>query len=189
MKIIRFLDSGEVVVCSDTSRANRGEVYVFPVSGVYEVTPCVYFHVCQNSRTLPQGAALERCVDAYGYVLHIENQSYANNLEAMARVYSADRSIIASGSALLPDGGIEVLGAYELVVEAGGVRYDLALRGWEKLAHRVAELRSWLTLNAGDWLLFPLCFSSIKMPRVVSIFSRISFYEENRLVLDELFRS
>ena len=52
MKIVRVLPSGKVVLCSDTSRVNRGEVYYLEQEYVYRVMPCVFFHLNGNSRRL-----------------------------------------------------------------------------------------------------------------------------------------
>ena len=186
MKIIRFVvnarSESEVGVCTDTARSNRGEVYFFSGEDVYGVMPCIYFRVRQNSRTL-RDEEWEHWVDGYGYALHLENESFRQAGGSVARIYSADRTIIASALAGIESARLSELMQAQLriAVEEATV---LSLPSVSFIAQSMRSIRSWLTLNAGDWVMFPLAAEA----RAVRFPARVYLYESERLVLDELLR-
>ncbi len=192
MKIIRFVARGdgamEAVVCSDTARANRGEVYFISQADKHVVMPCIYFRIRQNTRTLGNGGWFH-LVDGYGYALHLENESCRAAGRETARIYSADRTIIASPLARMEEALVEEEVAklparlIRIVVEDNVVTCQPPSVAF--VAQCMHNLRNWLTLNAGDWVVFPLS----ETPQLLCLPTRVYLYESERLVLDELLRS
>lgn len=187
MKIIRFVvnarGESEVVVCTDTARSNRGEVYFFSGEDVYGVMPCIYFRVRQNSRTL-RDEEWEHWVDGYGYALHLENETFRQAGGSVARIYSADRTIIASALAGIESARLSELMQAQLRIVVEEEATLLSLPSVSFVAQSMRSIRSWLTLNAGDWVMFPLAAEA----RTVRFPVRVYLYESERLVLDELLR-
>jgi hypothetical protein len=182
MKIVRVLPSGRVVLCSDTARVNRGEVYFFEQEYDYKIMPCVYFHIAANSRRFsPQETP--RLIDKFGFAYHIENASLAERGATDARVYSTDRSIIAGAQFIFSEETWHNIWKYTFEFDATTVQVSqLDLTACYSALRTVIP---WLTLNSGDWFLLSLLEASVRL----SFPSRVRLLANDNLVLDELIRS
>ena len=184
MKIVRVLPSGQVVLCSDTSRINRGEVYYLNQEYIYRVMPCVFFHLNGNSRRLaPQ--EMQHLVDKFGFAYHIENATLASRGAEDARIYSADHSFIAGAQSSFTKEVWYKIREYTLDFNtpnkvANALQIDLT-----QLFTLLIAVSSWLTFNGGDWFVYGLFTTAVTLQPP----TRVRLFADENLVLDELIRS
>lgn len=184
MKIVRVLPSGKVVLCSDTSRVNRGEVYYLEQEYVYRVMPCVFFHLNGNSRRLAL-QEMQHLIDKFGFAYHIENATLASRGAEDARVYSADYSFIAGAQSTFSEDVWHKIWGYTLDFNTPNTVVNTSQLDLTQLFTSLVAVSRWLTFNGGDWFVYGL------LPTAVALQSpaRVRLFANENLVLDELIRS
>lgn len=184
MKIVRVLPSGRVVVCSDTSRVNRGEVYFVSQGYEYGLMPCVYFHLNGNSRrSAPH--SMELLIDQFGFAYHLENKTLATVGAEDARVYSEDRSLITGMSAPFSKQEWYQIREYTFDSSTPSSMLTFPSPDLAIVLSTLVSVTRWLTFNAGDWLVYGL----LPTPFALSCPTRVRLFANEKLVLDELLRS
>lgn len=184
MKIVRVLTSGRVVLCSDTSRVNRGEVYWLSKEYQYSVMPCVYFHLNGNSRRV-LSSNTEKLIDKFGFAYHLENTTLACDGAEDARIFSMDHSIVAGQPVLFSQNDWHKIWGYTLDFNTPMSQIEIAQLDLGVVLEALANVTKWLTLNAGDWFLYGL----LPSPCVLTFPTRLRLFANEELVLDELLRS
>ncbi|MGP1363062.1 MAG: hypothetical protein ACTTKZ_05180 [Bacteroides sp.] len=183
MKILRMLEANGCVLCSDTARTNRGEVYYYNPDCSYSLMPCVYLHIKSNSRTVSR--ELYKLCDRFGVAFHLANETLALLDATPTRIYSEDRAIIAGSTLSFEQLTWESIEAFTLYESHNDITQTAKPPSYKYLETRLQALCEWMTLNVGDWLLFPL----LDTPLPFRFPTRVMLSMDETLLLDELLRA
>ena len=179
MKIVRLLSTGYFALCADTARVNRGECYFFSSSSGYALMPCLLLQMAANSRTLTPAKLLDS-VDAFGFALHVENSTTALDDRKFLQTYSADRSIIVSER--IPFSSARWQGIQTIAITTTNHVVEKLLPPLLSSFQQALEhLTTIITLNMGDWLLYPLLHQSLPL----TFPERVYLEVDNTRLLDE----